>query len=218
MKPRILISANKCKEQYVAAVEAAGGIAVAQYCPDVDTSYDGLILAGGNDVNPAYYEEAVDGALDFDHARDAAEFALIEAYVEEGKPIMGICRGSQILNVAFGGSLYQDLENASVHSSFGNGDLVHGATVKSGTFMHSIYGEHMSINSLHHQAVKVLGDELEAIMTADDGVTVEAIQHNSLPIFGVQWHPERMCLSKSRDDTVDGLGLFEYFIGLCSKK
>lgn len=217
MKPRILISANKGKELYVAAVEAAGGIAKIDYCPEPDTDYDGLILAGGNDVNPAYYEEEINGARDFDNARDAAEFLLIEAFVEAEKPIMGICRGLQILNVAFGGTLHQDIANASVHTSFGSADLVHSASVAEGCFLNDIYGDKMSVNSLHHQAVKDFGEGIVPIMTADDGVTVEAIMHDTLSVFGVQWHPERMCLSMSREDTADGLPLFEYFINLCRK-
>lgn len=217
MQPKILLSVKNKKEFYIDAANNCGGIAIAQYCPEASTDYDGLILCGGSDIDPGYYGEEVNGSVNIDKDRDRAEFALVKAFVDAKKPIMGICRGFQLLNVAFGGSLYQDLPNAKEHSSFSNYDLVHAVTAKKGSFAHKLYGESFWVNSSHHQAVNRLGDGFEAVMTASDGKTVEAIQHNSLNIFGVQWHPERMCFSKKREDTVDGSALFECFIKTCLK-
>ena len=215
MKPKILISINKTKELYVDAVNSAGGIAVAEYCPDVSTDYDGLILGGGNDIDPAYYGEEINGAVNFDLQRDAAEFKLAKAFIDAKKPIMGICRGHQLLNVVFGGSLYQDIENAKEHSSFSDYDLIHTVNAKGNTFISELYGESFTVNSIHHQAVKELGKDLEVIMTSSDGKTVEGLKHKHLPIFSVQWHPERMCCTRARNDTIDGKTIFEYFINMC---
>ena len=215
MKPKILISINKTKELYVDAVTSAGGIAVAEYCPDVSTDYDGLILGGGNDIDPAYYGEEINGAVNFDLQRDAAEFKLAKAFIDAKKPIMGICRGHQLLNVVFGGSLYQDIENAKEHSSFSDYDLIHTVNAKENTFISELYGESFTVNSIHHQAVKELGKDLEVIMTSSDGKTVEGLKHKHLPIFSVQWHPERMCCTRARNDTINGKTIFEYFINMC---
>ena len=105
MCPNILLSVELEAEKYIHAVELAGGTADAKKCPEVDLSYDGLILCGGRDVDPALYGEVINGAVEIDYERDTAEMALLKAYVEAGKPVLGICRGSQLMNVFFGGSL-----------------------------------------------------------------------------------------------------------------
>lgn len=215
-KPRILLSVNTKKEYYVDAVNAAGGIAVAEYCPAVRAEgFDGLILCGGNDIDPAYYGEEMGGAVDIDHARDKAEFALFEAFMKAGKPIFGICRGEQLLNVAFGGSLYQHIANAELHTDGKSTDVSHLVRAEKGSICARLYGDEFAVNSAHHQAVKVLGKGLCLGMTAD-GV-VEGFEHETLPVIGVQWHPERMCCSAARPDTVDGGKIFSYFIDLCRK-
>lgn len=215
MEPRILLSVNTRKEFYIDAVNNCGGIAIPKYCPDVSIDYDGLILCGGNDINPTYYNEELNGSVDIDDSRDASEYALMKAFIDARKPIMGICRGCQFLNIVFGGTMYQDIPNAKEHSTFSDSDLVHSVTATHGSFIHSLYGEQFMVNSFHHQAIKKLGNNLEVVMTASDGKIIEGIKHKTLPIFGVQWHPERMCFSPKRDDTVDGSALFEYFIKMC---
>lgn len=217
MKPKILLAANAKKELYIDAVNNCGGIAVAKYCPDVSTNYDGLILCGGNDIDPVYYQEEINGAVNIDKKRDASEFNLVKAFVGAKKPILGICRGYQLLNIAFGGTLYQDIENSKEHSSFSDYDLVHEVTAMNGNFVYDLYGENFCVNSMHHQAIKKLGDGFEVIMTASGKKTIEGINHKILPAFGVQWHPERMCFSKKREDTVDGAKIFRYFIEQCKK-
>ncbi|MBE7020032.1 MAG: gamma-glutamyl-gamma-aminobutyrate hydrolase family protein [Ruminococcaceae bacterium] len=215
MKPEILLSVNTKKEFYIDAVNNCGGIAVPEYCPEAVTGYDGLILCGGNDIGPSYYGEEINGAVNIDEKRDFSEFNLVKAFIEAGKPVMGICRGCQLLNIAFGGTLYQDIDNAKEHSSFSDYDLIHTVQAKENSFLSELYGESFWVNSFHHQAVNKLGKDLEITAIASDGKTVEGIKHKTLPIFGVQWHPERMAFSKRRDDTVDGRLLFEYFIKMC---
>lgn len=216
MKPRILLSVNSKRDNYIDAVNNCGGIAVPQYCPDVSTEYDGLIICGGNDIDPAYYNEKMNGSVNIDAKRDMAEFALAKAFAEKKKPIFGICRGCQLLNVAFGGNLYQDISNASEHCSFSDYDLVHKVTVKKDSFLYKMYGVEFSVNSFHHQAIKETGNGFDVLATAY-GTTIEGIIHKELPIFGVQWHPERMCFANKREDTVDGAEIFNFFIKLCKE-
>jgi len=216
-KPKILLAVNTKKENYINAVEKCGGIAVAEYCPTFSDEYDGLILCGGNDINPKYYNEPVNGSVDIDDKRDAAEMELFRKFAEAGKPILGICRGCQLINVALGGKLNQNISNAEKHSSFGDFDLVHKVKAEE-SFLSDIYGNEFFVNSFHHQAVKEPGKGMEIIATADEGETVEALKHRTLPVYAVQWHPERMCFEKAREDTVDGSKIIGFFVKLCTTK
>lgn len=221
MGVRILLSTDNNPESYelyVDAIRACGAEPARMYCPAVSTDYDGLIVCGGVDVHPARYGETVDGAVNMDEARDAAEIALVEAFLKAGKPIFGICRGHQLLNVIFGGTLVQHLPNALEHSTALAGrDIVHQVIAQKGSIAEKLYGESFTVNSWHHQAVKDLADGFCVTLRADDGV-IEGYEHESLPIFGVQWHPERMCCTRKRDDTVDGSAIFEYFIRMCEER
>lgn len=213
--PKILLSAKTKKENYINAVEKCGAVAVCEYCPEFSAEYDGLVLCGGSDIDPKYYGEDITDSVNIDEKRDKAEFELFKKFVEAKKPILGICRGCQLINVAFGGSLYQDISNANEHSSFDDYDLVHSVHATEKTFLSEFYGKEFYVNSYHHQAIKDVGKDIEVIATAFDGLTVEAIKHKNLPIFAVQWHPERMCFENKREDTVDGSEIFDFFIKLC---
>lgn len=212
MKPKILLSVSSKKENYINAINNSGGIAVAEYCPEASAEYAGLLLCGGNDIDPIYYNESINGSVDIDTERDKAEFELVKAFVEMNKPIMGICRGCQLLNIAFGGNMYQHILNADEHSAEAD-DLIHKVTVTENNFLSNIYGTGFSVNSHHHQAIKNVANGFDIIAVAGD--TIEAIAHKELPVFGVQWHPERMCYDNIRDDAVDSADLFKYFVELC---
>ena len=214
-KPKILLSVRTKKESYINAVEKCGGIAVTEYSPEFYDEYDGLILCGGNDIDPKHYGEEITDSVDIDGERDEAELELFEKFVEMKKPILGICRGCQLINIALGGSLYQNISNADKHNSFADYDLVHEIKAKENTFLYELFGEEFSVNSFHHQAIKKLGKDIEVVATAFDGTTVEAIKHKELPVYAVQWHPERMTFDYKRDDTVDGARVFEFFLELC---
>ena len=216
-KPRILLSGNKKLPNYINAVTQCGGIAFAKYLPEIDAGYDGIILCGGNDIDPAYYGEAVNGSVNIDHERDVVEFELLKAYVDAGKPVMGICRGCQLINVFFGGSLYQDMENAREHSSYADFDLTHSVSAVNGSIAAQLYGTEFVVNSYHHQSAKKIGEGCRVTMVSADEKVVEGIEHVALPVFGVQWPPERMCFANKREDTVDGKEIFRYFIELCKK-
>ena len=180
--------------------------------------YDGLLLPGGCDVNPARYgkpripEETTDDGLDM------IQFDTLAGFLEAGKPVLGICRGHQLLNIAFGGTLIQHLPGAEKHQSLKSGeDNLHTVNIAGNTFLYHIYGSACSVNSSHHQGIDMPGKGLVTAARSDDGV-IEAVEHESLPVWGVQFHPERMCFTHRRDDTADGSGIFRFFLEQCRKR
>ena len=163
---------------------------------------DLLLMPGGGDVHPRFYGRAIGGAADIDEARDRRELALVDEFLRVGKPVVGICRGLQLLNVYFGGTLHQHILG---HAQLCGRDRLHVVHAAPG-LLRTLYGACFTVNSAHHQAVETLGDGLQILACAPDG-TAEAIAHESLPVFAVQWHPERLCGAFSRPETVDGAAL-----------
>lgn len=214
MKPRILISQSTKTPNYVEALEAHGAIVTAEYLPKYSDEYDGLLLSGGVDIHPRHYVQEIDGSVNIDEARDAAEMELLRQFVEAKKPIMGICRGHQMINVFFGGSLIQHIDTADDHR--GEGDAVHDVDSAEGAILTALYGRHFAVNSSHHQAVDRLGEGLHAVQVSSRDGVIEGSEHDTLPIFSVQWHPERTALGRARPDTVDGGAIFKYFVELCA--
>ena len=200
---------------YVAALTAlsAEGVAVGG---DVDlTGFDGLLLPGGGDIDPARYGQANIASEGIKPALDQMQFGALDAFVKAGKPVLGICRGHQLVNVYFGGTLIQHLEQSEAHSRRGGSeDRVHDTTAVPGGALCKLYGQRFAVNSSHHQGVDAVGKGLVITQRAADGV-IEGLAHETLPILTVQWHPERMCLAHAREDTVDGSWLFQYFLEKC---
>lgn len=216
MKPRILISCSKAGgENYSAAIEAAGGEPCMFYLPQADDSYDALLLCGGEDIDPKYFDQEVNGSEDPDPDRDEAELALMEKYVAAGKPILGICRGHQLINVALGGDLIQHIgdELCLFHRRADlPDDRIHPIRADESGFVHQLlYTQNLLVNSSHHQALGKLGKRLRAVAWAESGL-IEAIEHESLPIRGVQWHPERESFDKRRPEAVDCAPLFCWLV------
>ena len=177
--------------------------------------YDGLLLPGGWDVNPSRYGKARIPQETIDEDLDTIQFDALERFLRAKKPVFGICRGHQLLNVAFGGTLIQHLPGAEYHMSIPSGeDNVHRVYIERDSFLAPIYGAECRVNSSHHQGIGVLAKGFRAVMRTEDGVT-EAIEHESLPVWGVQWHPERMCFAHRREDTADGSGIFRFFLEQC---
>ena len=219
MKPNILISTGGGNAaNYIAAVEAVGGLAVARYLPWPDLEYDGLLLAGGDDMDPALFGQVDHGSRGIDRARDRAELALLDAFLGAGKPVLAICRGHQVVNVWLGGDLIQDLNSAlAPFHGGGEEDRVHSIQAVEGSLLHRLYGPVFPVNSSHHQALGRLGKGLIAAARSEGGV-VEAVEHHSLPLISVQFHPERMTGEKARPDAVDGGAIFRAFLGMVQKK
>ena len=211
---KILISVGKSADpiNYVRAVEKAGGTPCALYLPEPDLSCDGLILAGGGDVEPSRFGQENRGSDNMNPARDRAELALLDAFAAAGKPILGICRGHQAVNVWAGGTLIQDLGEKNAVHRWEERDKIHWACAEKGV-LRDLYGERFCINSAHHQAVDAVGKDLEITACSEDGV-VEAMEHRTLPILTVQFHPERM----TGPETADGARLFQWFLKRCEEK
>lgn len=186
---------------YSTAVAAARGLPV-ELSRDAPVDalverLDALVLTGGADVDPARYgrqREAGCGAVEPE--RDAWELALLDAAIRHGLPVLGICRGLQLLNVACGGTLVQDVEEGPAGGRHMRADVaphepVHTVKLVPGTRAAWLYGEEVKVNSLHHQAIDELGAGLLASGHSPDG-TVEAVEMPGAAVLGVQWHPEWM--------------------------
>lgn len=179
-------------------------------------SLDGIILSGGFDVNPIYYGEEPSKYVGFTYTpRDLCELFIVKAAIEKDMPILGISRGQQVITVAFGGKLYQDLsdnnnfyinhmQRASIN------DIGHYVDILPGTRLFKIFEkEKLLVNSFHHQAAMVIPNNFIVSATSTDGV-VEAIEHKTKPIMAVQWHPEIMIKKHPIM-----LRIFEEFINWC---
>ncbi|MBQ9416335.1 MAG: gamma-glutamyl-gamma-aminobutyrate hydrolase family protein [Clostridia bacterium] len=218
--PKILLSATKGGESnYFNAVLAAGGEpALAQEAESYD-SFDGLILCGGGDVDPSLYGQSLNGTEESSIKpwRDKLEFELLDLFTASKKPVLGICRGHQVINVYFKGTLIQHLPQAPLHMhNLETGrDNFHLTTALKGSFIEQLYGEKPLTNTAHHQAVDRLGEGLEIVQRADFDRTVEGFRHTSLPIYSVQWHPERLTGRFFNPERADGAKLFDFFMKLC---
>jgi len=210
---------------YIDAVQKAGGIplAISVGIGQVQTKallsrLDGLLLTGGGDIDPGTFKSASHPKVyGISPERDALEFYLLEAAVASNKPILAICRGIQVLNVAFGGDLYthiQDqLQNSLKHDwfpKFPRDKLAHTVRLIPGSKLHRIFQrDEIRVNSLHHQGIKTVGEGLKATAFAPDGI-VEGLEVDGAGFaLGVQWHPE--CLPE--DET--SARLFNAFVDAC---
>lgn len=166
---------------------------------DYISKVDGLLLAGGQDVSPLLFGEEPSLKLGATNpARDAFEIALVTEAVRQAKPIFAVCRGLQLLNVAFGGTLYQDVSDypnlAVQHTQLTNYETgAHTITIDPESNVGKIFGEHYVVNTYHHQAIKELADPFKAVAWSKDGL-IEAFEAKSSnqSIVAVQWHPELM--------------------------
>ncbi|MCV7228616.1 gamma-glutamyl-gamma-aminobutyrate hydrolase family protein [Mycolicibacterium komossense] len=185
---------------YSAAIAQAGGIPLllSMECDPVAVveQLDGLVLSGGADVDPRRYGAAPGPhASELEPWRDEFELALLDAAWARGIPVLGICRGTQLINVSRGGTLVAHLPNDSgeAHSFLGypRQHRAHPVDLVEGSIPYELFGPRITVNSLHHQAVAESGTGLVVTGRAPDGV-VEAIQAVDAPVVGVQWHPEML--------------------------
>ncbi len=160
---------------------------------------DGLVLSGGDDVNPETYGETITAAIGQDTSVDQFEIALVREARAQNKPVLAICRGLQLLNVALGGTLNQDVTGTAEHIPFqpvGDPEELasrgHIVTLPPDSVLAGLYGsQEIKTNTLHHQGVKDLSPELTVEGTTDDGLIEAARCEGSWWALGVQWHPER---------------------------
>ena len=236
MKPLILIT-NKPRPDdfsvggicytpanYCNAIIKAGGIPVIAALADADEYAelaDGIVFTGSNcDITPSLYGQENRKSAFCSETLDEMELQLFRAFSERNKPIFGICRGVQLINVALGGTLIQDISDEvpglTVHEKVCKEETqFHYVKAKEGSLFGQFFGTGFLTNSYHHQAIKDCGKGLIPTVTTEDGI-IEAVEHESRPIFGAQWHPERM-IGQEQLELTDMMPLFRYFVDLCSK-
>ena len=168
-------TAAKVREMGVDAVIVTGG-----YDP---SQYDGIIIPGGGDLDPSRYGQANTGSSNIDNVLDDRQIDAVKRSAEAGKPVLGICKGIQLVNVAFGGTLNQNIG--------GHMGVWHSAHVVAGGWLSGVYSGSVSVLSYHHQSIRDLAPGFQVDMRAGDG-TVEAISNSAKRVYGVQFHPEQM--------------------------
>lgn len=196
------------QETYIQAVLDAGGAPLLlpvltdiQALSDLIDRIDGLLMTGGADINPLYFgEEPIPQLGAIDSRLDQFDLTLIRLAADRAIPIMGVCRGHQIVNVAFGGTLYQDIyaQRAETHIRHVQNQPREQAshTVKltdSDSYLNALFGKAATlwVNSFHHQAIKTPGHDFRITALSPDGL-IEGTQHANRPIFTIQWHPEAL--------------------------
>ena len=197
---------NQVGQAYVTSIQKAGGLPVmipigvdADSLKALAQRLDGLLLTGGGDLDPARFNgQPHPKVYGVSPARDALELQLIETFLESRKPLLAICRGIQVLNVAFGGTLHthvaDQVENALNHDWFPGyprDKLAHTVSLKCESVLHNLFGaDDIRVNSLHHQGIAKVGIGLEAIGFAPDGLVEALAVEGANFALGVQWHPE----------------------------
>lgn len=195
---------------YVRAVVRAGGVPLVVPAVDEDLevvatgalqAIDALLLPGGCDLSPELYGGPPEAALDADSVRDELEMALLRGALERGMPVLGICRGMELINVAYGGTLRDGVSHPDAVpenvSELGKVHF-HEVGVVSGTLAADVFGaDRVQASCVHHQAPAEVGEGLTASVIADDG-SIEAVESREENVFGVIWHPE---LALDRADT-----------------
>ncbi len=175
---------------------------------------DGLLLPGGGDMDPKFYgQERIPACGEPNLLRDAAEPLLLRAFLAADKPVLGICRGIQVMNAVLGGDLYQDIKPFEHLPHNGHWAKVHTVTVRRGTLLSRILGQDtVLVNSQHHQAVDRVAPGFTLAALSEDGI-VEAIEKPDARFcLGVQWHPEWL---SDADPAMQSL--FDAFVNSCSK-
>ncbi|MDP3305594.1 MAG: gamma-glutamyl-gamma-aminobutyrate hydrolase family protein [Erysipelotrichaceae bacterium] len=219
-KPIIAITARVTQQRYsvnqdyVDALKNAGAVCLLvlpQSKEELSTllsSVSGICIPGGMDVDPKLYHQSNLGSDPIESEIDQLDLDVIAIAKEKGIPLFGICRGLQIINVAMGGTLIQDLTSVDIDHTLSSKNKIrnrgHNVSINRENFLYELFGHSIEVNTYHHQAIDRLADGLTVSAVSTDGV-IEAIESKNL--FAVQWHPERMVQND----------LFEYFVNMCRK-
>lgn len=223
MKKVAIIGSPKLHQNYQTALEKASCHAVifpdSSYVEKHLKDFDGLLLPGGGDVFASFSDytpfskslsdnhNIYDTHVTSEHLLSIEQLYALRLFYEKKKPIFGICKGMQLINLYFHGTI-KEVSNQKLHQH-PEQDALHPADNEQGSFLHALFGAHMLINSNHHQCIDQIGQKLQPIQYAQDR-EIEAISHLSAPIIGTQWHPERM-IECGNPDT---LLLFRYYVSL----
>ncbi|KAJ5109050.1 hypothetical protein N7456_005725 [Penicillium angulare] len=210
-KPVIIVTAGYYTDTrpYASAIASAGGVPIVLLPGQVDVhlnlSFDGAVLAGGKDVHPSLYGQEFDPDIEpsTDEPRDRLEFAIIRLALERKLPVLGICRGLQLINVFYGGTLHQNLpgnerfRNTIHFIKEPRNYLAHDVTVHSGKLQRILRSTSFPVNSIHNQGIASLGSGLRSTVIAEDGL-IEGIESADGQILAVQWHPEELVATQSQ--------------------
>ena len=208
-KIKILLSSLGNAENYINALSSVDVLSDIYTGTENLNNYNGLLLCGGGDVSPEFYNEALNGSKNINVIRDLQEFYLIDKFLNANKPILAICRGFQVLNVHLGGTLVQHLKNANKHQNYDGSDVYHSVCSKSNSIFNKLYGDNFIVNSNHHQAVNKLSPMLSGTCYSSDGI-LEGYENLNLKIIGTQFHPERL----NHESNDNGSKIFKEFLGL----
>ena len=212
------------QSKYTAALYRSGAKAVWINTDDLDKAIaammkcDGLLLSGGEDVDPKYYGQTpTEKCGKIVPWRDEVEMKMLDAFAATGKPIFGICRGEQLMNVYFGGTLHQDIVDISKckHDDYARKNQgSHTVILTGGTkFARIMRKPTLLVNTLHHQAAATVGKDMIVSAVSEDGI-IEAIEHANHPFcMGVQWHPEHMVRYNKQQRRI-----FDAFVAACKRK
>ena len=209
---------------YVDSVVRAGGVPfVMPICEDENIikkmieNVDGVIMTGGVDIHPFRFNEEPNPKIgEISKERDDFDFLIMKHAFEKNKPIFGICRGIQLINVFFGGTLIQDINSQKntniLHSQTAPRDIAtHKIKIKKDSVIFDIFGKSAEVNSFHHQAIGKLSKDFKITSAANDGI-IESIEFKKKDrfILGVQWHPE--CMTE-KDEKMQNI--FSMFVDIC---
>ncbi len=210
------------KSKYTAALRRAGAqvreVSAEDDLEAVVAACDGLLLPGGADIDPGLYGQSPTPACGQPSAaRDALEFPLLKAFLDADKPVFGICRGAQVLNVALGGTMHQDIKQVQEvnHADFfSRARSAHGISVHAGTRLSQVLGNGAHrVNSIHHQAMDTIGEGLIVSAVSEDGFAEALELPRSRFCLGVQWHPEHMAPKNPAQQA-----LFQAFVDACRER
>lgn len=206
-----IVGRSKDTGNYESALHQIGAQTFTSLTLEQCSICDGLLLPGGGDITPAFFGQSNQGSRSIDTELDILQLQALHYFSQQKKPILGICKGLQLINIHFGGTIHQHMKNASVHEWNGcdKYHYVYHVGCNRMDFFYELYGTSAYVNSAHHQGIDLLGKNLMPLCQAADG-TIESIAHTSLPILAVQWHPERIL-------ETGGLELLSYFLNICSK-